>query len=85
MRLSRREREYIDREYEKTRVQFSCDFRELLKEYNTTYRDVAATLGVTVAKVRQMVQSDNITFKDLVTLAAVLGGRCRVLVIIPRP
>lgn len=85
MGLDRREQEYIDREYEKTRAQFSCDIRELLKEYKMTYRDVANTLGITVPKVRQMIQSDNITFKDLVTLAAVLGGRCRVLIIIPRP
>lgn len=85
MGLSRQEQEYIDREYEKTRAQFSCDFRELLKEHKMTYRDIADTLRVTVPKVRQMIQSDNITFKDIVTLTAVLGGRCRVLIIIPRP
>jgi len=85
MGLNRREQEYIDREYEKTRAQFSCNFRELLKEHKMTYRDIADTLGITVPKVRQMVQSDNITFKDIVTLTTTLGGRCQVLIIIPRP
>ncbi len=80
-----RQREQRDREYEKVRLQFSYDFRELLKEYDVSYKDIAKILNVTVPKVRQMIQSDNITIKDLVTLAYALQGTIRILVILPRP
>jgi len=80
-----RKKEQVKQAYEKARVQFSYDYRELLKEYGLTYKDVAEFMNTTVSTVRQKIQSDNISFAELVTLAAALQGTIRILIILPRP
>ena len=83
--MNHRQREFIERNYEVSRLQFSLDFRELLREYNKTYKDIADVLCVSVPEVRKRVQSNNITYKEMVELITILGGTCRVLIVIPRP
>ncbi|HEC64213.1 MAG TPA: hypothetical protein ENI23_02840 [bacterium] len=80
-----REKEQLDREYEIVRLQFSSDFRELMREHNVTYKDLGVRLNMSVLKVRQMIHSTNLTIREMSTLAYALQGTIRILIILPRP
>jgi hypothetical protein len=58
-----------------------------MREYNVTYKDIADRLGLSGIKVRQLINSDPLTFVEMCTLADVLNeaGTCRIVFIIPRP
>ena len=79
------EKRHRDALYEKSRLEFSTEYRAILREYGLTYKDVASRLGWTVPQVRRAVQSEDVTFKTLVTLLWALQGTVRITMVIPRP
>ncbi len=80
-----RERQHRDMLYERARLSFSQDYRELMKEHGLDYRDIGARLGMTVGQVRRAVQSEDISFKDIVSLVWALDGTIRITIVLPRP
>lgn len=77
----------ITLKYESVRLQFASDFRELMREYKVSYKDIAQTLGISGIKVRELINRDALTLEQMTALIDVLNdaGTCHIVFVIPRP
>lgn len=71
--------------YERIRIRFAQDFRDLMAEHGVDENDIADRLGISPLDFRVMLYETNLKFSDVVNLVDALGGTLNPLMVIPMP